>query len=84
MTQESQYAQALFELNREHPHKSHEHLANVKKVLAKRGHQKLLPKIFSAYNRLAEQETRSKRYETITPEAKRTRELVELYRVLTK
>ena len=81
---EAQYAEALYELVKEHPQSCHEYLANLKKVLDSRGHQKLLLKVFSAYKRLTEQAERSKRYETITPEAARTRELVELYRGLTK
>ena len=82
MTSETQYAQALHALIEEKPERSSEYLSNLKKVLERRGHQKLLPRIYSAYIKIVEHKERSKTYATLSPETKRTRALLELYRTL--
>lgn len=82
MTLEATYARALYEVVATDPSKSSEHLANLLKALTARGHQKLLRKIYSEYERLALREKRSKQYKTVTPEQERTRVLLELYRNL--
>ncbi len=82
MTTEVQYAKALFDLMLESPQKSTEHLQGLKAVLQRQGHQKLLPRIFAEYCTLIEHKERSARYSAPTPQAARTRKLLELYRTL--
>ena len=82
MTREAQYAQALFELVEAHPDKGHEYLKNLELSLKARGHQKLLPKIFSQYRGLHEHKKRSKGYRQAAEQDTQTRMLVELYRTL--
>ncbi len=74
---EIDYAKALYSLN---PDKSH--LVKLRTLLKRRGHEKLLPKIFAEYQKLALAEKRRERAAAITPEAERTRVLLELYRKL--
>ena len=74
---ETDYAKALYALN---PDKSH--LAKLRALLKRRGHEKLLPRIFSEYKKLALGAERSVRAAKVTPEAEQTRVLLELYRAL--
>lgn len=74
---ETDYAKALYALN---PDKSH--LAKLKALLKRRGHEQLLPRIFSEYKKLVLAEERRKRSADSTPEAERTRVLLQLYRKL--
>ena len=74
---ETDYAKALYALT---PGKSD--LAKLRALLRRRGHEQLLPRIFSEYKKLALAEERRERNSTITPEAERTRVLLELYRAL--
>ena len=74
---ETDYAKALYALN---PDKSH--LVSLRNLLKRRGHEKLLPRIFSEYKKLVLAQARRKRAAEITPEAERTRVLLELYRKL--
>ncbi len=74
---ETDYAKALYSLN---PDKSH--LASLRNLLKRRGHEQLLPRIFSEYKKLVLAEERRERAAEITPEAERTRILLELYRKL--
>jgi len=76
------YAKALFELVEAAPHKGSEYLTNLKASLKSRGHQKLLPRIFSEYQKLEIQKERSAAYKKVTPELVHTAALVELYRKL--
>lgn len=82
MTAEQQYAVALYDLVLAHPEKSEEYLANLKKTLTQKGHQKLMTRIFAEYQTIIEKKERSKTYAVVTPEGERTRVLVELYRRL--
>ncbi len=75
---ETDYAKALYAIE---PDKTH--LANLREVLKRRGHEKLLPRIFSEYKKLLLAEERKKSAAKVTPEAERTRILLELYRTLT-
>ncbi len=84
MTLAGSYARALFELVSKDSTKGSEYIKGLRAALERRGHQKLLPKIFSEYQLLAVKEERSKVHNTITPEQTRTRILLELYRKLTK
>ena len=75
------YAQALYDLARENGPKA-EYMENLKGALTRRGHTKLLPKIFTEYQLLALKEERSKAHRQTTPEQERTRNLLELYKKL--
>lgn len=77
-----QYAQALYELGASEPSRAKEYVANVQKVLARRGHEKLLPRILARLDALEERRKRGERYNRCTPDDARTRTLVELYRTL--
>ncbi len=76
---ETDYAKALYATN---PGKTE--LTNLQATLKRRGHQKLLPRIFSEYKKLLLADTRRARAAEVTPEAEQTRILLELYRTLTK
>ncbi len=78
------YARSLFDLSSENPEKGGEYLKNLSEALKRRGHEKLLPQIFSAYKTLELQKERTKIHNTTTPEQERTRNLLELYRKLTQ
>jgi hypothetical protein len=71
----TQYAKALFAAEKPS-------LKTLKEALARRGHQKLLPQIFTEYQKLMLQKERSLRFATVTPEKERTRVLFELYKKL--
>lgn len=75
------YAQGLYDLTKENGAKP-EYLKNLKEALGRRGHEKLLPKIFTEYQLLALKEERSKAHREISPEQERTRQLLELYKKL--
>lgn len=75
---ETDYAKALYSLN---PDQSH--LASLRNLLKRRGHEKLLPRIYSEYKKLVLAEHRREKAATVTPEAEKTRILLELYRKLT-
>jgi hypothetical protein len=72
------YAKALYELGGKK-----EHLAPLKKMLERRGHTRLMPSILAEYQKLALHDERLARHKEETPERRRTRELLELYRKLT-
>jgi F0F1-type ATP synthase delta subunit len=78
------YARALFALIEKSPKKAATYLHNLDGVLKKRGHQKLLPKIFSEYQKLQLAKERTAQHRVLTPEQERTRTLLELYRKLTQ
>lgn len=75
---EKDYAKALFELT-----PTAKHLASLRALLKRRGHEKLLPRIFSEYQKLVLGEKRLAAHKKVTPEKERTRILLELYRTLT-
>ncbi|MBY0293818.1 hypothetical protein K2Q08_00615 [Patescibacteria group bacterium] len=81
------YARALFDLI-EHSEggskKAATYLGNLDGVLKRRGHQKLLPRIFAEYQKLQLAKQRSEKQQEVTEESERTRTLLELYRKLTK
>ncbi|HYF13207.1 MAG TPA: hypothetical protein VD928_02845 [Candidatus Paceibacterota bacterium] len=76
------YAQALFELIKENPSKGKEYLKNLKEALARRGHEKLLPRIFSEYEKLVAREERAQQFARINPKEEQKRILIELYQKL--
>jgi hypothetical protein len=79
MTTAQQYAQALWEVVAADPHRPAAHLANLRAALAARGHEKLLPHIFSEYKKLELKKKRSAEHQKITPQMRRTQVLLELY-----
>jgi len=70
-----EYAQALFELKAPN-------LAVVRAVLARRGHEKLLPAIYAEYQKLVLKTERLRVHGSVTPEKERARVLRELYQKL--
>ncbi|MBY0473124.1 hypothetical protein K2Q00_02445 [Patescibacteria group bacterium] len=81
------YARALFDLIEDPSNgskKAATYLSNLDGVLKRRGHQRLLPRIFSEYQRLELSKQRSEKQQEVTEESERTRILLELYRKLTK
>jgi len=79
------YARALFDLiEGGGSKKAATYLNNLDGVLKRRGHQRLLPQIFSQYQRLELSKQRSEKQQEVTPEQERTRHLLELYRKLTQ
>jgi hypothetical protein len=76
---ETDYAKALYATN-----PGSKELSNLRSALRRRGHEKLLPRIFSEYKKLLLGDERRDRAAKVTPEAERTRVLLELYRTLTK
>jgi len=78
MTTATQYAKALFQSDAPAASK----LKNLREALSRRGHEKLLPQIFTEYEKLEEGEKRNKAYRTTTKESERTRVLLELYNKL--
>jgi len=82
MTLSSDYARALHELVSKEPGKGGEYMKNLREALRRRGHEKLLPRIFSDYQTLEIKDARSARHKEITPQQERTRILLELYRKL--
>ncbi len=83
MTLSASYARALFDLVSKDDSKAEDYLKNLRAALERRGHQKLLPRILSDYQKLEVGETRQKVQNIVSPEAERTRNLLELYRKLT-
>ncbi len=84
MTLAGTYARALYDAVAKDAARGGEYLKSLREALARRGHQKLFPKIFSEYQALALKEERSKVHSKITPEQEQTRILLELYRKMTK
>lgn len=82
MILEQQYAEALYALTKSSPQKSEEYLQHLILTLRRKGHQKLLPHIFTKYKSLLEKNIRSEGYTLDSPEQERTRVLLELYRKL--
>ena len=80
---EKDYAKALHVVVTNAKFSRSDLLANVRILLKRRGHEKLLPRIYSEYKKLVLAEHRRAQAATITPEAEKTRILLELYRKLT-
>ena len=80
MTIAAQYATGLRELVEKHPERGREYLTNLRAVLQRRGHEKLLSRIFSEYEKLELYDARRVQHARVTPEMRRTRALLELYR----
>lgn len=78
MTLATQYAVAL----RSSSLAPRERLEGLKNTLKRRGHIKLLPRIFAEYQKLEEEQERLARYKTTTPAQEQTRTLLELYQTL--
>lgn len=78
----SQYAKALYSLVKENPKTGKEFLVGLRVALKRRGHEKLLPQIFTEYKKLEIAGERSRKAQEVTPERERTRILFELYKKL--
>ncbi len=78
----SQYARALYSLVKENPKTGKEFLVGLRMALKRRGHEKLLPQIFTEYKKLEIAGKRSLEAQAVTPERERTRILFELYKKL--
>jgi hypothetical protein len=76
--QASDYAKALYETG-----SNPKHLKSLRAILARRGHEKLLPRILSEYQKLQLGAARLAKHKKVTPQSERTRVLLELYRKLT-
>ncbi|HVZ76111.1 MAG TPA: hypothetical protein VG934_02450 [Candidatus Paceibacterota bacterium] len=79
MTLETMYAQALTRADIGDPKKA---IANLREALARRGHEKLLPRILAEYEKLETKQERMEMHKQITPEREQTRMLLQLYRTL--
>ena len=75
---ETDYAKALYQAEGKP-----DLLKNLRELLKRHGHEKLLPRIYSEYKKLVLAEHRRKQAATVTPAAEKTRILRELYRQLT-
>jgi hypothetical protein len=82
MTTASAYARALFAAQQEHPEQGAKQLKNLKALLIRRGHASLLPRIYAEYKKLSLREERLESQKRVSPQAERTRVLLELYRTL--
>ncbi len=82
MIKSRQYAYALYELIDVSPQKAALYIKNLKEVLERRGHIKLLPQIFSETQKLELKDQRGRVKKAASKEHERTRVLLELYRKL--
>ena len=76
------YAQALFELGEAHPEHAQLYLKNLRLALKRRGHEKLLPRIWGEYQKLELKRSRVEKHKETTPQMERTDKLLQLYRRL--
>lgn len=70
------YAKALYELG------ERANIKTLRDMLARRGHDKLLPQIYAEYEKLVLAHKRLEMHKAVTPEKERTRILVDLYKKL--
>lgn len=82
MTLADSYAKALYALVLKTPAKQSEYLKGLTEALKRRGHEKLLPRIFKAYELLEVRSRRAEGHAKVTPEKERNRVLLELYHLL--
>ena len=82
MDNAQRYAQAIYNAQAEHTTAAQAFFARVREALARRGHEKLLPRIASEYEKLLLRDARREAHEEITPEGERARVLLQLYRKL--
>lgn len=78
------YAKALYGAVQKNPAQGLSYLRNLREALRRRGHDTLFPHIFHEYKKLELAKTRAEASKHITPEAERTRILLELYNKLTR
>lgn len=83
MTLAYQYAKAIHELLKAEPTRSGEFVAGLRKTLAARGHERVLPRIRTELEKIQYAESRAAAARATTPERERTRVLFELYKKLT-
>jgi hypothetical protein len=73
------YAKVLYELGEAHPEQAPLYLKNLRAALRSRGHEKLLPRIWSEFQKLDVQKKRTEKHRETTPEIERTDKLLQLY-----
>ena len=76
MNNATQYAKALYALGDKAT------MPGLRAALRRRGHEKLLPRIYAEYQKLVLQEKRLEHHKRVTPKKERTRILLELYKKL--
>jgi F0F1-type ATP synthase delta subunit len=77
------YAKALFDISKNQT-PDVRFLENARAALARRGHSKLLPRIYAEYQKLLLARERAAARARITHAQERTRQLLALYRALTR
>ena len=77
MNNATQYAKALYALGDKAT------MPALRAALRRRGHEKLLPRMYAEYQKLLLQEKRLEHHKRVTPKKERTRILLELYKKLT-
>ena len=82
MTLSAQYAKALRDLVAKKPAAGQEYARNLGLALKRRGHQRLAPLILAEYKKLEVAAQRSEQYKKITPSARQTQVLLDLYQKL--
>lgn len=70
------YAKALYQLG------DKANMKDLREMLARRGHEKLLPQIYAEYEKLVVAAKRLEMHKAVTPEKEQTRILVDLYKKL--
>lgn len=70
------YAKALYQLG------DRANIKDLRDMLKRRGHEKLLPQIYAEYEKLQTAAKRLEMHKAVTPEKERTRILVDLYKKL--
>ena len=68
------YAKALYQLG------DRAKLTNLREALRRRGHEKLMPQIYTEYQKLILKDKRMALHTKTTPERERTRTLLDLYK----
>ena len=76
MSDAAQYARAVYDLGNKAT------MPGLRAALQRRGHEKLLPRIYAEYQKLVLQEKRLEHHKRVTPKKERTRILLELYKKL--
>ncbi|MBI4085124.1 MAG: hypothetical protein HY432_01280 [Candidatus Liptonbacteria bacterium] len=79
MTIATQYAKALYSLLEKNEKDGKKYLKNLRQALERRGQLKLLPQIFSEFQKLVTARERAELHKKVTPESERTKTLLELY-----
>ncbi len=82
MNNATQYAKALHTVVTDAKFSRSDLLSKFRVLLERRGHLRLMPRIYAEYKKLELAERRAHMHALVTPEQERTRVLLELYRKL--